>query len=123
MTTSKRQLATDLGLTALEADILCHRLEVPDAISDALNGEETVWHPDDVQAVCDVLLETGLRAACDINESLAHAVLEDAVTGSTYFGAASAESDQKQSAIYAAGGRLAEKIGRLVGRELSYPWY
>ena len=118
--TMKDQLARDLNLTPLESEILRHRLECPDGIADALEMDFNLAHE-----VCKSLLESGFLATLGGGaSSVIHAVLADAVEGSTYYGASKHnDSDQKLAAISRAGNSLAAKIGKLVGRELSYPEY
>ena len=119
-----------LTLTKLERDILNHRLEVPDAICEALNADTTEdlerWHPDDVDDVCECFLNGEFQKGFDVSEMLAKEVLVDAVEGSTYFGAAIADqSDQKKAAIAKAGKSLADKVDFIVERDepIEFPLY
>jgi hypothetical protein len=120
-TTSKKEDATMTRefpkLTKLEAEILDHRLSVVDALIEVL--EE--YHESDVLAVVAKLKRGELAEADRFSRRLTNDVLADCVEGSTFLGAASQESDQKQNAIYRAGESLAKKIGDLIGRKLQYP--
>ena len=79
---------------------------------------------EDIEAICDCLIRGDLKASCDINDAITKAVLEDAVTGSTYYGAAIAGvSPQQLTTIGRAGKRLADKIGKFIGRKIEYPLY
>lgn len=78
-----------IPLTTTEVEILRHRLEVPDALVEALSPEENDgigYHADDVEAAIDDLLcglgERGLEVLT--NEPVAEAVLRDCIEGSTW---------------------------------------
>lgn len=107
-----------IKLTGLQYDILEHRLEVPDALADALDEP-----PATVAHCCDLLL-MGLTAKHLDTQyveltypSLHKKVLADCIEGSTYC----AWEEGRTRAIVQAGERLAEKIGMYVGRELIFP--
>lgn len=104
-------------LTPLEQEILNHRLDVPDAIADALPEYSNV----DVADVADFLLASEVDKARAINEQLMYDVLADAVSGSVYLGASSEESEMKQSTIARAGNSLARKISAYIGRKVEFP--
>jgi len=108
-------------LTKLEQQILEHRLGEADCIAESIG-----W--DTVSVI--------RSAAKDIQECLPYlltpptdlmgAVLEDAVSGSTYGaaseGAVGAEiTQQKYQAILRAGRSLAEKVGQVLGYEVAWP--
>jgi len=108
-------------LTKLEQEILEHRLREADCIAEAI-GWDTVGvvraAARDIQDSLPYLVSppTGVREA----------VLEDAVSGSTYGavseGALGAEiTEQKYQAIVRAGRSLARKVGEVIGREVEWP--
>ena len=75
-----------LKLTTLERKILDHRLDVPDAIADAM--AECELDLTQLGTVVSLLLNGEYDKAEELNKTLAHAVLQEAVEGSTYLGAA-----------------------------------
>lgn len=112
-----------MRLTPLEKDILNHRLEVPDAIADYLtSGPDTQFAEADISAMCSKLLTGDYDAAIASDKALAHAVLQDAVEGSTYLGASIGNvSIKEEMAIRSAGNSLAGKVGDLIGKDIYYP--
>jgi len=91
---------------------------VPDALAEALDEDY-----DAVYEASGLLAKGRISEAERLYGTLAHEILADAVEGSTYFGAASSESEQKQAAIFRAGQSLARKIGQYIGRALKFPDY
>jgi len=118
-----------MNLTELETKILNHRLEVPDAIVDALNGEEdeNIFFPDDIDDICEMLLEGSFLSAQDYSYTITEAVLVDCVDGSTYWGASktNGDSNQKLGAIERAGNSLVKKIRAFTDHEeaIVFPTY
>lgn len=108
------------SLKPLERDILKHRLS-GGTISEVLAEEG--YAEQDVEEVEAMLLKGNYASAYARDKDIANAVLQDAVEGNTYLGSASAESNQKQAAIYRAGESLAEKVGRLIGKKVTFPDY
>jgi high-affinity K+ transport system ATPase subunit B len=93
-------MAAFVKLNPLEADILGHRLEAADCIADAL----TDWHEDEVPELLatypdllswtrDVVENAALRLSAELGfvggvtvaDMLSVVILEDAMSGSTYF--------------------------------------
>lgn len=110
-----------MKLTHLQREILNHRLEVPDAIHDALDSEEQIDR-DDVAACCQMLEDGRFEEALGRWPKLAPAVLADAVEGSTYWACAEQERSRLQLAnVERSGSALAKSIGNLIGRELEWP--
>ena len=125
-----------IQLTKLEAKILRHRLEVPDALVEALTdvcpGDfDPKYHPQDIEDIAEVL-EANLNSdtldttkAEEINTKITHVVLTDCVEGSTWVG--SMHGDQSKRMIskhIKAGESLAKKIGEYVGNDnLQFPCY
>lgn len=119
--------ATKITLTKLEREILDHRLQVDDALGDCL--EEDGYSREDVSDACTRLLESKdipgdydrLLAECG---TVVEAVMQDAVEGSTYYGASKHQvSPQMEARILKAGESLAEKIAKIIGKPVSYPNY
>lgn len=106
-----------LKLSPLQWEILKHRLEVPECIAEALDNPEA--------ENCAEELERGnLRLAItEYGVELVSDVLEDAVSGCTYYGAASDQSPLQRSNILRSLDALAEKVGQYIGREVEYPDY
>jgi hypothetical protein len=118
-----------IKLTKLESDILRHRLEVPDAIADALADEG--YRPDFIWGAAEYILNGITRHGLDLSrellqEPLCRDILQDCIEGSTYCGSmieVGAESRQVEQAKYRAAVRamesLAEKIGAAIDRKLT----
>jgi hypothetical protein len=122
MTMAKRIGNLPLTLTKLEDEILQHRLDVPDALSEYLI--DSGWPEPDVEEVVSAVCAREWAKACEINEPLAKATLKDAVEGSTYYGCGMEElSDQKLAGIARAGWSLARKVGELIGESVKFPEY
>lgn len=109
------------GLTPLESEILAHRLEVPDCIGDALEGEIDEDAP--LTDVCNMLLRGDVdKARGAFGTELVYLVLADAVESSCYLGAAKHNvSDAQLRAIRRATESLADKVGTLIGKRLIAP--
>lgn len=106
-----------LELSKMQWEILKHRLEVPEAIAEALENVEA-------EDCADELERGRLRLAItEYGTDLVCQVLEDAVAGSTYYGSASDESPLRQAQILKSGQALAEKVSRYIGRDVEFPDY
>lgn len=118
-----------ITLTKTEAAILRHRLEAPDCIAEALEEEaRSDNNSDEVFDICKGLLsglsDSGLsfEGVAGMNEEKVKAVIADAVNGSTWIGTMIGEvSDSKIRANIRAGEKLAEKVSKLIGEEVSLP--
>lgn len=102
-----------ISLTLFEREILDHRLEVPDAIADAIERDFDV-----VDESCRHLRYDTIHWVIRPIDRL---VLEDAVSGSTYAAAASQGSHQLQSETRRSGPNLAKKISKLIGKDVDFP--
>ena len=71
-----------ITLTKLETEILQHRLEVPDAISEALDTPLSL-----VETACEILIAKGEMALYWLNCDTMKSVAVDAVEGSTWLAA------------------------------------
>ncbi len=71
-----------IRLSETQRACLAHRLEVGDAIADALSG---VHDPGEVIDAAEILLVRMESGSVWATNDVERAVLEDAVTGSTYF--------------------------------------
>ena len=118
-----------MKLTYLEADILLHRLSVPDCIAEALAdtyGFDVGTVADTAEAIERVVSSSPLLTAELLDLPHAVEVLIDAVDGSTYEAAAEGELEdglmtlREFRRIGRAGRSLAEKIGRFVGRDVVF---
>lgn len=124
------QTAKELGLTPTEWDILEHRLQVSDAIAEALTDHaedcepHSSYHPDDIEECAELLRKGSWSQACEgFPEKMIHEILEDCVDGCTYFpdiddavaGGDITES-QKMTRINA-GYSLQEKISNITGNQ------
>lgn len=112
----------ELGLTRPQWEILKHRLEVPEAIADALAD----YHPDDVIYVAECLEEGDWdRATCHSPE-IRDAVLAEAVNGSTYLAAErgwGSGSGLILANIERSGEALAKKVQVRTGVACVFPTY
>lgn len=114
----ERERIDVLNLTPLEREILNHRLEAPDCIAECLDAET-----ESVDRIAAEFIKGNFNAGFAIDRTLAEKILEDAVDGSTYLGAAIDNvSPQRERAIYRVGCSLAQKVSELIGRRVSYPW-
>jgi hypothetical protein len=104
-----------IQLTKMEADILQHRMEVRDAITDYICGETECTE----ESVCAGFDDIDNGRLTD----MAKLILKDCVEGSTFYGATlyNGLSRQHENAVLSAGRRLAVKVGNLIGEELTYP--
>lgn len=111
-----------LKLTTLEHEILQHRLVIGDCIAGCFLADDCQWTFDEIVDVADLLANGDLDGAVAMNQELAFAVLQDAVEGSTYLGAAIGNvSDHKFAAIERAGESLADKVGRFIEKTIYCP--
>ena len=107
----------------MQKQILDHRLEVPDAIGEAINDErEYPVEQSEIDWVCDLLLRGGYEEALHRAPRLTREVLKDAVTGSTYWGCTESEDDPLLLAnVERAGKALAKKVSTELGTEVFFP--
>lgn len=110
-----------LNLTRSEFAAVCHRLDVPDALADAL--EET-HDRSIVEAVAGALRRGDLTLALRVSDAATRDVLIDCIEGTTYAAAATHTFDQT---VHARSMRTlngaARKIGAFVGRAIEVPNY
>jgi hypothetical protein len=99
-----------LKLTAMETNILHHRLEVPDAICDVLDGQ---WDLDAIEICCDELIKGNFTRMMRDDPVLCEAVLRDAVEGSTYWACCYSDCQSKLQLANVA--RACESLARKVG--------
>lgn len=116
-----------LELTHLELEILRHRLEIPDAIAEALgpDGDDMGYAEDDVHAVVNALHALDWTLATTISEDITRDVLIDCVTGATWVACMIGEFSEQLIARHGyAGQRLADKISAHYEIEprLAFPW-
>jgi len=110
-----------MKLTTTESEILKHRLEVPDAIYSVFADSDLPYTEEEVTEACDTIIKGLPELPADLTECMRE-VLDDAVQGSTFLGAAHRQtSEQRERSIYAVGCRLAVKVGGVIGRTLIYP--
>ena len=129
----RQRSAKAMKLTPTENEILLHRLAVPDALADTLTDCAEGESP----ALPDVSREYVEQVAAELHEAMQarafipsvltpteRAILADCVEGSTFFGniedavALGEVSKSKAARQVAAMESLAEKIGRLIGRQV-----
>ena len=79
-----------LTLTKLETEIFQHRLEVPDAIAEALETPLPL-----VETACEILIAKGEMALYWLNCDTTKSVAVDAIEGSTWLALLWDESPQK----------------------------
>ena len=78
-------------LTKWEKEILLHRLELVDCLSQCLSAEENDgdgYHPEDIEVACEVQLEKVKAGKLELSETLPDielACLIDCLEGSTFF--------------------------------------
>ena len=118
-----------MRLTKHEADIVRHRLEVPDAIEDFLTDREENAPPyeftgDEIYDAVNDLFH-GLPELPDNPTPLQADIIEDCLAGSVYYQAAKSAADEEMGCsrgeflnIARAAGTLEEKISKLLGREV-----
>ena len=112
---------TAIKLTKIEAEILAHRLEVPECISESiaeceeLAGLKLETYDDRIDDACREILTTVRvgklpEATPEGMSKLWTYILMDAVEGSTYYGSAKGEGNRRASTVFRAGESLAEKV-------------
>ena len=118
-----------MKLTALERDILNHRLELPEAICETLEIEDT-YTKITVHEICNHIMCDHLDYALEEDRGLTYDILCDCVECSTYYGATKSwsqldegELNKLLKKIKRAGYYLAKKITQLTGRPLEFPLY
>lgn len=118
-----KSLKHTLKLSALQVEILNHRLEVDDAICDAIfePGASQEMH-EKVAEICRHLLADDLGAALDVSTALTRLVLDDACVGSVYCAARGEDvSYERYGDLKVANmQRSAEALGRRVSEYLGY---
>ena len=109
----------DMGLTAAEFAMLCHRLEVPDAICDYVCDTHD-YHEQDVGEVIDCLARGSLRDARSYSEGITKAVLFDCVDGSTAVACCYERGNPtpEYRAAVRVGRSLARKVSAIIGRKV-----
>ena len=128
-----------IKLTKLQADILRHRLEVPDAISgcmcDGWDQPEPYdgWHPDDVEdcckAICEAITDVEFQ---DFNivrkygSEMVAEILADCIDGSTIVGCDISDIGENTTELSVAnlirsGNALAAKVSEYIGRKVEFP--
>lgn len=108
--------AVVLKLTPLEREILNHRLEVPDAIADALmDNDDYSLNEEDIENAINKLYRGG-----DAETDIEKLVLWDCVDGSTYGARSDEITHQKQAAIDRAGDSLARKVSAVIGKDVYF---
>ncbi len=121
-----RRKPTAIGtFTALEREIVEHRIEVPEAIYEALFDEDTATRGN-LDGICAACKTIAVRLAADDWENLTEfekMALDEAVAGSTYLparrqGKLSAGEDRN---IRNAINMLARRVSRLIGKNVSIP--
>jgi hypothetical protein len=104
-------------LTKLESEILAHRLEVPECISECIHERFQGFEMYDnrIDDACRAIL--AMVRKCVLPESAPEGqselwshILGDAVEGSTYYGSAKSEGKRKANAVLTAGDNLAKKV-------------
>lgn len=121
-----------IELTGYEARILRHRLDIPDAIVDALTDVEEGEPPyseADVESVVDALSrslgeghEIDTTEAEAISPEITRDVLVDCVDGSTWVGCMKGNvSNATIGRAVATGQRLADKIAAYAKRNVEFP--
>jgi hypothetical protein len=127
-----------IKLTKLEAEILAHRLEVPECISECIHERFPGFemYDDRIDDACRDIL--GIVRKCQLPESapdgmseLWSHILGDAVEGSTYYGSAKGEGKRIANSVLTAGDNLAKKVTQWCKAhdstfgegELTYPDY
>jgi len=111
-----------MRLTQNEAAIILHRLEVPDAIAEALfDGEPTNQQNEAVYDICKHLTSTinANRTIDDNVNGLPLRILIDAVEGSTY--AASTDNEREQRTNVIRGQMLAKKMSIAFNEKIRFP--
>jgi hypothetical protein len=127
-----------ITLTKLEAEILAHRLEVPECISECIHERFSGFemYDDRIDNACRAILVTVRK--CELPESAPEGmselwshILGDAVEGSTYYGSAKGEGKRIANSVLTAGDNLAKKVTQWCKAhdstfgegELTYPDY
>lgn len=116
-------------LTAVQKEVLKHRLEVPDAITDSLSSVFRSWPEDaihDAVEQVERLVDDGNLSVSDITTRNA-AVLMNCVTRSTYFAAMKGAVKRKEESAKVFKKELAEAnlfadwLSNLLGVRLCFP--
>lgn len=112
------------SLTAGEAEILDHRLEVGDAIAANLTDSEDTgdYSREEFEDVAEFLLCRAYTTAAQ-HPAVAALVLEESVNGSAWCGTMSQESEQKQAAARRVARSLSAKVSKFLGVECDCPEY
>ena len=82
-------METPIKFTEKEWEVIKHRLEVPDALYEALFMDSyDSWRQyvsyEDTSKACDFLLSTGGNIP-DLKENISYYILKDCIEGSTFF--------------------------------------
>ncbi len=119
-----KTLTQTLRITPAQYRILCHRLEVSDAIAEAIEADDNLVHD-----ICRCLLADDLQGSLALSEDVTKRVLEDAVTGSVVWPIAEDDASYHRHGqlrlanITRAGRALACRVGRYLGVEIEWPEY
>ena len=122
---------TNIQLTDMEVDILCHRLEIADVIADCLFNTDEDFTFDDVEFTARTLHDTinatkTLPNASDL-DNIDKEVLAEAIEGSTWFPIMQQEyanknvSSQTFTKAIVSLESVERKIGQLIGRKVRAP--
>jgi energy-converting hydrogenase A subunit M len=125
-----------LKITLDERDLIQHRLDVPDAIAEALADTfddatpDLVTDAESVVAACETLhdrmfdaLRTGDGLDKRLMSDVEIAVLIDAIEGSTFLGVVPDELPHEQRRVRRVGNNLASKVSLWLGRRVTFPTY
>ena len=106
-----------MRVTKLQADILLHRLAIPECIAEAIDlpVQDVCIRADEIAAAA----ERG-RIGWEKLDAIGRATLIDAVEGSTYH---AATPRQFRPAVFRAGQALATKLTALSGSVVFFPEY
>ena len=116
---------TTLYLTDEETKVVCHRLEVPDAIAEALECSDepedvsgkVTWHPDDVyDSAVRMCADLEADGQTELESEIDRAVIREAIEGSTWYATSIQYRDTAwclrvvRSAAHSVGAALGEKL-------------
>lgn len=115
-----------LSLTALEREILNHRLDAVDCIVEVIRDTND-YHEEDIAAVVGWLRDGEYAEAMDRLPEIAKLVLYDAVDGSTYYACSESACQDREItrakliAVQRAGHSLAAKVSEFIGERVRFP--
>lgn len=115
----------EIRLTWDEYNVLNHRLEVPEAICDALEWDgvdfASGYAREDVEFALAQVSLSHVTLQWDDSDQIQRAIIRDLIEGSTYKAAMSGSSYQQRTAIERITARLAEKIGDALKLDIEFP--